>query len=149
MHFRDPGYPHKEDWHTGTAAAAFGGVTTVFDMPNTVPSTGTAEALADKHRFAAAGAHVDFGLYGLLGEDTIAQVPALVEGGVIGFKLYMGRMTRRGPPLRKPALDLSDIVRSPLRQRQQVQEMLHPQGPGRRARPPCQSPGATRKAAAR
>ena len=37
VHFRDPGYPHKEDWDTGTASAAFGGVTTVFDMPNTPP----------------------------------------------------------------------------------------------------------------
>jgi dihydroorotase len=90
VHFRDPGYPHKEDWESGTAAAAFGGVTTVFDMPNTLPPTGTAEALADKHRIAGSKAHVDFGLYGLLGEDTIAHVPELVEGGVIGFKLYMG-----------------------------------------------------------
>jgi dihydroorotase len=90
VHFRDPGYPHKEDFGSGTAAAAFGGVTTVFDMPNTIPPTGTAEALAAKHAIAAAGAHVDFGLYGLLGEDTIAQVPALVAGGIIGFKLYMG-----------------------------------------------------------
>ena len=90
VHFRDPGYPHKEDWQSGTAAAAFGGVTTVFDMPNTIPPTGTAPALADKHRIAGANAHVDFGLYGLLGEDTIEHVPALVEGGVIGFKLYMG-----------------------------------------------------------
>lgn len=90
VHFRDPGYPHKEDWASGTAAAAFGGVTTVFDMPNTIPPTGTGEALAAKHAIAAAKAHVDFGLYGLLGEDTIAHVPALVAGGVIGFKLYMG-----------------------------------------------------------
>jgi dihydroorotase len=59
-------------------------------MPNTIPPTGTAEVLADKHRIAGAAAHVDFGLYGLLGEDTIAHVPALVAGGVIGFKLYMG-----------------------------------------------------------
>src|SRR5580704_6911873 len=84
VHFRDPGYPHKEDFESGTAAAAFGGVTTVFDMPNTIPPTGTAETLA------AQKAHVDFGLYGLLGEDTIAHVPELVAGGVIGFKLYMG-----------------------------------------------------------
>jgi dihydroorotase len=90
VHFRDPGYPHKEDFTTGTAAAAFGGVTTVFDMPNTIPPTGTAEALAAKQKMAAEKAHVDFGLYGLLGEDTIANVPALIEGGVIGFKLYMG-----------------------------------------------------------
>lgn len=90
VHFRDPGYPHKEDWESGTAAAAFGGVTTVFDMPNTIPPTGTAEILAAKHAIASAKAHVDYGLYGLLGEDTIAHVPELVAGGVIGFKLYMG-----------------------------------------------------------
>jgi dihydroorotase len=90
VHFRDPGYPHKEDWESGTAAAAFGGVTCVFDMPNTIPPTGTAEILAAKHAIAAAKAHVDFGLYGLLGDDTIAHVPDLVAGGVIGFKLYMG-----------------------------------------------------------
>ena len=57
VHFRDPGYPHKEDWQTGTAAAAFGGVTTVFDMPNTIPPTGTALVLADKQRIAGANAH--------------------------------------------------------------------------------------------
>jgi dihydroorotase len=90
VHFRDPGYPHKEDWESGTAAAAFGGVTTVFDMPNTIPPTGTADILAAKHAIAASKAHVDFGLYGLLGDDTIPNVPELVEGGVIGFKLYMG-----------------------------------------------------------
>ena len=90
VHFRDPGYPHKEDWESGTAAAAFGGVTTVFDMPNTIPPTGSAEILAAKHAIAVSKAHVDFGLYGLLGDDTIANVPALVEGGIIGFKLYMG-----------------------------------------------------------
>ena len=90
VHFRDPGYPHKEDFASGTAAAAFGGVTTVFDMPNTIPPTGTAEALAAKQKMAAEKAHVAFGLYGLLGEDTIAHVPELVDGGAIGFKLYMG-----------------------------------------------------------
>ena len=75
VHFRDPGYPHKEDFASGTAAAAFGGVTTVFDMPNTIPPTGTPEILAAKHKMAAEKAHVDFGLYGLLGEDTIEHVP--------------------------------------------------------------------------
>ena len=48
-----PAIPHKEDFGSGTAAAAFGGVTTVFDMPNTVPTIGTPEALADKHTIAA------------------------------------------------------------------------------------------------
>src|SRR5229473_1330310 len=73
-----------------TADLVIRGGTTVFDMPNTIPPTGTGEALAAKHRIAAENAHVDFGLYGLLGEDTIEHVPALVENGVIGFKLYMG-----------------------------------------------------------
>lgn len=89
VHFRDPGYPHKEDFASGTAAAAFGGVTTVFDMPNTIPPTGTPDILAAKHKMAASKAHVDFGLYGLLGEDTIAHVPELAKT-CIGFKLYMG-----------------------------------------------------------
>jgi dihydroorotase len=97
VHFRDPGYTHKEDFASGTAAAAFGGVTTVFDMPNTIPSTGTAEILAEKHRIASAKAHVDYGLYGLLGDDTIAHVPDLIAGGVIGFKLYMGNTFGRIP----------------------------------------------------
>jgi dihydroorotase len=97
VHFRDPGYPHKEDWATGTAAAAFGGVTTVFDMPNTIPPTGTAEILAAKHAIASSKAHIDYGLYGLLGEDTIDAVPDLVVGGVIGFKCYMGNTFGRIP----------------------------------------------------
>ncbi len=50
VHFRDPGYPQKEDFASGTAAAAFGGVTTVFDMPNTLPTINSPEALADKHK---------------------------------------------------------------------------------------------------
>jgi dihydroorotase len=111
VHFRDPGYPHKEDWATGTAAAAFGGVTTVFDMPNTIPPTGTAEVLADKHRIAAANAHVDFGLYGLLGEDTIAHVPELIAGGVIGFKLYMGNTFGKIPcPSTGAMLEAFEVV---------------------------------------
>ena len=97
VHFRDPGYPHKEDWDTGTASAAFGGVTTVFDMPNTIPATGTGPILADKHAIAASRARVDYGLYGLLGEDSIAHVPDLIAGGVIGFKLYMGETFGRLP----------------------------------------------------
>ena len=56
VHFRDPGYPHKEDWESGTAAAAFGGVTCVFDMPNTIPPTANGDILAAKHAIAAARA---------------------------------------------------------------------------------------------
>jgi dihydroorotase len=97
VHFRDPGYPQKEDFASGTIAAAFGGVTTVFDMPNTLPTVENAEALAAKHAMAAEKAHVDYGLYAVLGESSIAHVPELIEGGVIGFKLYMGNTFGRIP----------------------------------------------------
>ncbi len=90
VHFREPGYTHKEDWGSGTAAAAMGGVTTVFEMPNVNPPTGTAETLRQKHELAAEKAHVDFGIYGLLSEENLDDLPDLVAGGVIGFKCFMG-----------------------------------------------------------
>ena len=90
VHFRDPGYTHKEDWRTGTAAAAAGGVTTVFEMPNTDPPTATIEALRLKQAAAARQAHVDYGVYGLLDEHNIDRLEALIAGGVVGFKCFMG-----------------------------------------------------------
>lgn len=111
VHFREPGYTHKEDWETGTAAAACGGVTTVFEMPNTVPPTSNAEALAQKHALASSKAHIDYGLYGLLGEDSIANVPDLIAGGVIGFKLYMGETFGRLPsPSTGAILEAFEVV---------------------------------------
>ena len=111
VHFRDPGYPQKEDFASGTAAAAFGGVTTVFDMPNTLPTIGTPEALADKHRIASAKAYVDYGLYAVLGEDSIEHVGALIEGGIIGFKLYMGNTFGRIPsPTTGAMLEAFEVV---------------------------------------
>jgi dihydroorotase len=111
VHFRDPGYPHKEDFATGTAAAAFGGVTTVFDMPNTIPPVGDAGTLAAKHAIAAAGAHVDYGLYGLLGEDTIEHVGDLIAGGIIGFKCYMGNTFGKIPsPSTGAMLEAFEVV---------------------------------------
>ena len=89
VHFREPGYSHKETWETGTASAAMGGVTTVFEMPNTKPPTGTVEALNLKLE-AAKTAYVDYGIYGLLGEDNLDQLEALIEGGVAAFKCFMG-----------------------------------------------------------
>ena len=90
VHFRTPGYEYKEDWNTGTAAAACGGTTTVFEMPNTNPPTGTLEALRLKQEIAAAQAHVDYGIYGLLDEDNIDTLEDLIDAGVSGFKCFMG-----------------------------------------------------------
>jgi dihydroorotase len=74
VHFREPGMTQKEDFGTGTAAAAAGGVTCVFDMPNTVPPTDTAARLREKQALAEEKALVDFGLYGLLGEHNLDQL---------------------------------------------------------------------------
>ncbi|MCB8888992.1 allantoinase AllB [Vreelandella malpeensis] len=90
VHFREPGYTHKETWESGTAAAAMGGVTTVFDMPNTHPPTATPKDFADKLALAEQQAYVDFGIYGLMAEDNVDQLEALAESGVIGFKCFMG-----------------------------------------------------------
>lgn len=111
VHFRDPGYPQKEDFASGTVAAAFGGVTTVFDMPNTLPTVENAEALAAKQAIAAEKAHVDYGLYAVLGESSIARVPELITGGVIGFKLYMGNTFGRIPtPSTGAMLEAFEVV---------------------------------------
>jgi len=89
VHFRDPGYPNKETWRTGSAAAALGGVTTVFEMPNTNPPTGTVEALRLKQK-AAESSYVDFGIHGLLGDDTVERLEELLEAGVTSFKAFVG-----------------------------------------------------------
>ncbi|WP_420227054.1 amidohydrolase family protein [Pigmentiphaga litoralis] len=89
VHFRDPGYPNKETWKTGSAAAACGGVTTVFEMPNTNPATGTVEALRLKQK-AAESSYVDFGIHGLFGDDTVDRLEELLDAGVTSFKAFVG-----------------------------------------------------------
>lgn len=89
VHFREPGYTHKEDWETGTQAAAMGGVTTVFEMPNTHPPTRSVTELRQKQD-CAQKACVDFGLYGLLAEDNIGEIDGLIDAGANAFKCFMG-----------------------------------------------------------
>lgn len=93
VHFREPGMTHKEDWESGSKAAAVGGVTTVFEMPNTNPPTDSGEALKEKAELASAKSIIDFGLYGLLGEHNLHQLAGLAKAGAIGFKLFLGNTT--------------------------------------------------------
>lgn len=93
VHFREPGMTHKEDWASGSRAAAAGGVTTVFEMPNTDPPTDRPDALRAKAELAGQKSIVDFGLYGLLGEHNLEQLEPLAEAGAIGFKLFLGNTT--------------------------------------------------------
>ncbi len=69
VHFRDPGMTHKEDFFTGTRSAAFGGISTVLDMPNNEPPTDTVSRFKDKLKLADRKACIDFGLYALAGRD--------------------------------------------------------------------------------
>ncbi len=91
VHSRDPGFPQKEDFGTLTAAAAAGGVTTVIDMPNTVPAVDAAGVLESKSALARGKARVDFALWGLLRSGTTAEdLEGLAAAGAIGFKAYLG-----------------------------------------------------------
>ena len=91
VHSRDPGFPEKEDFGTLTAAAAMGGVTTVLDMPNTVPAVDAAGVLEAKAALARPKARVDFGLWGLVrSSSTVEQLEGLAAAGAVGFKAYLG-----------------------------------------------------------
>jgi dihydroorotase len=94
VHFREPGNEHKEDLETGTRAAALGGVVAVFEMPNTSPTTSTAEALNDKLARAKGRAHVDHAFYVGAGSDNFDQLGELERlPGCCGIKVFMGSST--------------------------------------------------------
>lgn len=94
VHFREPGLEHKEDLATGTAAAALGGVTAVFEMPNTKPSTSTAAAIEEKLRRATGRSHTDFAFFAGATGDNTEQLAALERlPGCCGIKVFMGAST--------------------------------------------------------
>ncbi|MBL9010991.1 MAG: dihydroorotase [Alphaproteobacteria bacterium] len=94
VHFREPGLTHKEDFETGARAAVLGGVTAVFEMPNSDPVTTTAERLLDKLARAKGRMACDYAFYiggsaenaGMLGE--LERLP-----GCAGVKIFMGAST--------------------------------------------------------
>ncbi len=94
VHFREPGLDHKEDLETGSRAAVLGGVTAVFEMPNTKPLTTTAATLADKVARARHRMFCDFAFYVGGTRENIGDIPALerLEGSA-GIKVFMGSST--------------------------------------------------------
>ena len=93
VHFRQPGMTHKEDFLSGSRAAAAGGVTTVFDMPNTLPPVDRLEAFEQKRRLLAGHSYVDFALYAVITQDSVDQITPLARAGAAGFKVFMGETT--------------------------------------------------------
>lgn len=94
VHFREPGLEHKEDLATGTAAAALGGVTAIFEMPNTTPNTLSAADLADKLARAKGRAWCDHAFFIGAAEENADRLGELeLLPGCAGIKVFMGSST--------------------------------------------------------
>jgi len=94
VHFREPGLMHKEDFAAGTAGAALGGVTAVFEMPNTNPNTVGAAELADKLARAKGRAWCDMAFFIGAAEENAAELGELERlPGCCGVKIFMGSST--------------------------------------------------------
>ena len=88
VHLRDEGKSYKEDFYTGTAAAAAGGMTTVLDMPNNTPVTMSAETLRNRLRIAEKKILVNVGFYSEF-PNELSEIEEIVTEGAVAFKLYM------------------------------------------------------------
>ena len=93
VHFRDPGLTQKADMQTESRAAAFGGVTSYLDMPNTKPQTTTIDALEAKYADAAKKSHVNYGFFIGATNDNLEEVCSVNPQHVPGIKLFMGSST--------------------------------------------------------
>jgi dihydroorotase len=94
VHFREPGLEHKEDLETGSRSAVLGGVTAVFEMPNTRPPTTSAEALAAKVAAATGRMHCDFAFFVGATRDNVDDLAELeLQPGAAGVKVFMGSST--------------------------------------------------------
>lgn len=92
VHFRDPGFVHKEDFSTGSKAAAFGGIACVFDMPNTKPQTTTVRTILEKINVAKKKSFVDFGVYAAITNNNIKNIHEMSKH-CNGFKIFLGNTT--------------------------------------------------------
>ncbi len=104
VHMREPGLEYKDNFTNGTLDAAAGGVTTVLEMPNTLPPVDSVERFHYKRRLLEPKAYVDFGLYGVIHDGNIEELEPLVKAGVVGFKIFLGPTTGNIPPPSKPTL---------------------------------------------
>jgi len=92
VHFRDPGLTEKEDFETGSMAAAFGGITLAADMPNVIPVTSTIERFYEKAVIAQEKSHIDFALFALP-SNNFHEDEGIRKAGALGFKIFYGTST--------------------------------------------------------
>lgn len=93
VHFREPGLTRKADIDSESRAAAFGGVTSYFEMPNTNPQTTTLEALEDKFALGAQKSHVNYSFFFGATNDNVDSFDRLDVHRIPGIKLFMGSST--------------------------------------------------------
>lgn len=111
VHFREPGNTHKEDLESGSRSAVMGGVTGVFEMPNTDPLTITAEAMADKVKRGRHRMHCDFAFFIGGTRDNVKDLPELERlPGCAGVKVFMGSST--GSLLLEDEKGLRDVLKA-------------------------------------
>lgn len=96
VHLREPGLGYKEGYFNGTGSAALGGVTCIFDMPNSEPPINNLERFQEKLDHAKGRAWVDYAFYGLLGPGDAGQAGPLADAGAIGMKAFLGQ-SESGP----------------------------------------------------
>ena len=106
VHVREPGLTDKADIDSESCAAAAGGVTSYFDMPNTVPQTTTLEALDEKFSLAAQKSHVNYSFFFGATNDNSHLFPRLNKTLIPGIKLFMGSSTGNMLVDRREALNL-------------------------------------------
>jgi len=118
VHFRDPGFPNREDFESGTRAAAAGGITTVIDMPNTSPAVSNARIFSEKRKRAQRKALVNFGLFAGAGSGNIGELQSLMRAGAMAFKTLMmnvppaGRENEFGEIHLKRDRDIVDVIQA-------------------------------------
>lgn len=111
VHFRDPGLTHKEDFFSGSCSAAAGGVTTVLDMPNTIPPTTTRKLLADKRKRAVKSL-VNYGFHFGVVDNNLAEIKQVRN--VASVKIYMnettGNLKQENTPFLKRVFSCNKLV---------------------------------------
>lgn len=105
VHFREPGLTHKADMESESRAAAFGGVTSVFEMPNTKPQTTTLEALEGKKAIAKEKMHINYSFFPGATNDNIEELRKMDPTTIPGIKLFMGSSTGNMLVDKEAALD--------------------------------------------